>query len=520
MLKKCLFVLIAVAITLMGCFVLLACWQSQTIRRDPSVLMTTYYRLKTTNPSVAKAALLLALKQNPDYLPALKEGSQWYVKAGDLASAQPLLERLHGLLPDDDGYAYQLAYSYYEEGNWYEARHLFLVLSQSASARFRQQAQQALTAMASFVSGFADLAVVERMPVFHSVAPFVFKTKDKLQPHRITHTLKELAYRALHFGQHERAIAYLKRDYAATHQPDVAMQLGYLYEHKHDMVRAYRFFQHATQSRDTALALRAQRALTQLSGLQMKAMPTPYYGEVFFNPFSQSRFGLTVTPFLARAGVEQDNPLQTKEYVFLRRTSDNRSENLGQLSQIYEDNVEILGVGGQVKPMARIPAIAFVEAGNAYDLVYQDRDRWRGDLRAGLMYYQDFGCQPSYYDRLTWGHAYYSDWYADATYFTRYNNNVIAGVRTRQGIRLLQYHSSMLNLYWVGRAITDTNRIFYNNFAEMGPGLALVPSNRFNVQVRLEHVNGVYLPAGTVPPNPYSKHYTNNLIQMLFYIRV
>ena len=96
---------------------------------------------------------------------------------------------------------------------------------------------------------------------------------------------------------------------------------------------------------------------------------------------------------------------------------------------------------------------------------------------------------------------------------------MIGLVKTHQGIRLLQYKSSMVNLYVTGRVLADTKRVFYNNIAEVGPGIAFVPSNRFNLQLRFEHINGVYLPAGAMV-NPYSKYYTNQLVQLLFYVKI
>jgi hypothetical protein len=95
---------------------------------------------------------------------------------------------------------------------------------------------------------------------------------------------------------------------------------------------------------------------------------------------------------------------------------------------------------------------------------------------------------------------------------------VIGLIRTHQGIRLFQYKSSMINLYLTGRVIEDTKRLFFNNIAEIGPGISIVPSNRFNVQLRLEQVNGMYLPAGATL-NPYNKYYTNQLAQLLFYMK-
>jgi hypothetical protein len=223
--------------------------------------------------------------------------------------------------------------------------------------------------------------------------------------------------------------------------------------------------------------------MTNLSSLQTQVLPKPYFAEFFFTPFSQRRFNLTVRPFLARLGAEQDNRFHSRTYLLFRRTDDNQSNSLGKITQLYEDDVQIIGAGVQITPLPRLPVIAYLETGAAYDLIDQNRNRWRGDLRGGLMYYDDFGARPAYFPQLSFGHDYYSDAYAEITYFSRYNNNVIGGLRTHQGIRLLQYHSTMLNAYVTGRVITDTQRIYYNNFAEIGPGLSFIPSNRFNVQL-------------------------------------
>ncbi len=530
MLKKRIYALCFMLLFLVAGFIFTAVQQSKAPHRDAHVLMDLYYQLKQTNPAGAERALSIVLQQDPNHLPALIESSQWFVHEQDWIRARPVLERLHALLPENNTYAFQLAHLYYHEGDWQHAQPLFLSLNQHTSRPVRIKAQAALNAMASYVPGYMDYTFIQyqatRSGAFFSSAPrhpesppTVPKTSGSLRQTHPHQTDAEKGYVALSHGHRIEALAYFTRAYSVTQSPDIAMQLGYLYDELNDKPQAYRYFSAASSSSDPAHALRAQQALTHLGGLQTKALPAPYFSEVFFTPFTQSRFGLTVRPLIARAGVEQENRFKTKEYVFLRRTDDNRSVHLGQVSQIYEDDVQITGVGAQITPFSTLPVVGFVEAGTAYDLVYRARDRWRGDLRAGVMYYQNVGCKPDYYDRLKISRDYYSEWYADMIYFSRYQNNVIGGVVTRQGIRALQYKSSLLNVYWVGRVLADTQRIFYNNFAEMGPGVAWVPSNRWNVQLRFEHLNGVYLPAGNIP-NPYPKHYTNNVVQLLFYVKI
>ncbi len=337
-------------------------------------------------------------------------------------------------------------------------------------------------------------------------------------PHNLT-ALKEGGFLAIEEHQPKLAIRYFTEAYQMTFAPDLAMQLGYLHSEMTHNFQAYRYFQLATRSTDADLALKAQNALTNMAGLQLKTFPEPYFSEFFFDPFSQSRFGLTVRPLVARFGLEFQNKLQTKVYYVFRQTEDNKSLNLGQVPQIYEDNVRIIGGGIQVTPISSIPMIAFVEAGEGYDLVYRNRKRLRGDLRGGLMYFQQFGAMPAYFAKPKTSTDYYSFLYGDITYFSRYNNNVIGTFRTHQGIRLLQYHTTMLNVYGAARLIEDTNRDFFNNIFELGPGVGLIPNNRYNVEIRFEHLNGVYLPAGG-SFNPYGKYYTNNIVQLLMYAKL
>ncbi|MDA9271989.1 tetratricopeptide repeat protein, partial [bacterium] len=549
MFKRRIYILVALLMLVFMVIFFVALRQTKNMHRDPAVLMNKYYRLKTVNPDAAQQALLILLSQDKNYIPAMKEASQWYLRQQDFKQALPMLERLHERLPQRDEYTFQLAYLYYQNGKWSKARHLFSMLDNKIAGTKKIEAQQALLAMQSYLPFYqfesnhqtvtalpvtTPLGVPKPQGVGSGLKPedrllnqfYAMKKNNKASaeksiesinrqyPHHLS-ILKEGGFLAIEQHHPYEAIDYFSQAYALTYQPSLAMQLGYLYDQVNDKPTAYQYFKLATRSDDPTLALCAENAMTNLAGLQTKALPAPYFFEVFFNPFSQTRFGLTVRPLVIRLGVEQDNALHTKQYAFFRRTDDNESMNLGQISQIYEDNVQITGIGGQITPIKGIPIVGFLEAGAAYDLVYRNRAPWRGDLRGGFMYYNEFGTKAAYFDKLTLSTNYYSDLYGDATYFTRYNNNVIAGVKTHQGIRLLQYHSSMLNLYATGRVIADTQRQFYNNIAEIGPGIEFIPTNRFNnVKIRFEHINGVYLPAGATP-NPYSQYYTNTLVQLL-----
>jgi len=241
---------------------------------------------------------------------------------------------------------------------------------------------------------------------------------------------------------------------------------------------------------------------------------TPFR-EIFVTPLTQSRFGLTIGHLIARYGLEQNNRWHSMEYVFDRITKDNKSRNLGLVTQLYEDNVQLLGVGMQWRPLPRMPMHAFLETAAAYDLIYQNRPRWRGDLRAGLMLYDERGTATDYRQTISMLPHYMATYYANGTYFTRYSN-FIAEFRSNQGLRVMQWHYTTLDVYLTGRVVADGLRLFFNNYVELGPGFIWTPYALHHVKLRADVVRGHYLPAGR-SFNPFAPYYNNVLVQFIWY---
>jgi len=512
------------------------------IKRDPLVLMNLYYQKKVSDPKIARQALELILKQDKNYTLALVELSQWLVQEKDFMGAQPLVERLHQQLPNNKKYTFQLAYLYYKSGVWERAKPLFLTLAADPLSSWSRPAQVALRGMMSYIPNYKDWvdaqffypawssdgseAKEDELDTFyrlrkkdHTAARVYIEAMNRTHPKHVQ-ALKEAGFLAMQEGRIDDAVGLFTRVYAMTNDPAEAMQIGYLYSSLNQNKKAYQYFNRATVSQDPKLSWLAQDAMTRFAGQQTKAFPTPYYGEFFAMPFTQNRFGITVSQFIGRLGVELSLPMRPRVYTFTRRTQDNRANNLGELTQLFEDNVWVTGVGGQIFPFKKLPLFVYAEAGAARDLYDRARERWRPDLRAGFMYYQEVGARPTYFTEPTYSTNYYAIWYAEMTYFSRYDNNVIASVRTHQGIRLFQYKSSMINLFARGRVIEDSHRDFYNNFAELGPGLAIIPSNRYNFEIHLDYINGMYLPVGGLQHNPYNKYYSNKRALLQFYVKV
>jgi thioredoxin-like negative regulator of GroEL len=505
-----------------------------------TILLNHFYMQRTDSPKKAEQLLSLLELLGSNNATVYLEQGYLALQKKEPKQGIALFLQAYNLNPTPE-IALQLAYLYASADQKKESAHFFLIAMNSADHDIKGSAAKGYSIVAQtnpiarstlatnkaqstpeslLMDQFYLLKKKNKKAAWQLIKRFVDHYPDHLA------ALKEGGFLAIELKHRNEAIHYFSRAYNLSYQADLAMQLGYLYDQPNgskatnmDKYWAYHYFHLATHTHDKKLELRAQNAMTNLSGLQTKGLPDPFFNEVFFDPFSQDRFGLTVRPFVGRLGIEHDNRWQSKSYLLLRRTQDNKSINAGQISQIYEDNVQILGLGEQITPIPSFPLVGFIEAGRAYDLVYRNRNRWRNDVRAGFMYYNEFGAQPEYYEHMTANAHYYSTLYGDATYFSRYNNNIIATLKTHQGLRLLQYRSSMLNLYVTGRVIEDTRREFFNNIAEIGPGVGFIPSNRFKVELRFEHINGMYLPAGRTV-NPYGKYYTNNTVQLFFYTKL
>ncbi|WP_419418446.1 tetratricopeptide repeat protein [Legionella sp. D16C41] len=510
------------------------------------IFLNWFYKLKQEDKTAAESLLTLLCLLEPTNPRLNLEMAYLKLQNHRTRAALPFFLANYHRQPTAQ-IALQIAYLYYQLKDKEAARHYFLLAAQSQNKQIRATALKSLTYLQNATPiSTSDVSKPSNayQPKNKFTAPkgtsshemqlldnfYTLKKQNKrlawqaikkivqAYPNNVL-ALKEAGYLAIELKQSNDAIVYFTRVYELTYDPAIAMQLGYLYNDTPNKNLAYRYFELATKTSDKKLELNAQNALTNLAGLQTKALPPPYFGEFFFTPFTQSRFGLTVRPMIARLGLEFASSWQPRLYLTFRRTDDNKSTNAGQLPQIFEDNVRITGVGGSITPFTNTPIVAWVEAGGAYDLVYRNRDRWRGDLRGGLMYYNEFGTKPAYYDKLRLSPDYYSTFYGDVTYYSRFDNNIIGTFITRQGIHILQYQATMINLYFLGRVIEDTRREFFNNIAEYGPGIGLIPSNRYRLEIRFDYIHGTYLPAGG-SVNPYGKHYTNKVVQLLYYVKI
>lgn len=329
-----------------------------------------------------------------------------------------------------------------------------------------------------------------------------------LYPHDVM-ALKEAGYYTLlQLKDNASSLSYFSRVYEITRDPEIALQIAYIYENLRQNRRAYHYFDLATNTSNPSNRMTAELAKTSLRGVQTKFLPDPYYASLDFSPLYMSRFKLMIYPVIFRFGKLLNETYQWRVYLGYRRTSDNKSTTTNIISNIYQDNYILTSLGTSFVPFPRmIPQLlAFGEAGKSQDLVYRNRARWRSDIRYGLAYYNEWGRPPTYTLSPTIPLKFNGDVYSDAIYYNRYHDGIFT-FRVRPGFEIFRYGSSSIKLYYRTFVVEDQARQFYNNIIETGPGIAFTPSDRYNIILRRDVVHGRYLPASSPTANPYSKNY-------------
>ncbi len=240
-----------------------------------------------------------------------------------------------------------------------------------------------------------------------------------------------------------------------------------------------------------------------LNNLARSGIGGGLFAEVYFAPFYQDRFDNTVTLGFARVGIRGGGWWQPTLYASLRGTRDSRSTG-GQQPVLFNDNTLIPAVGVRVRP-GRGGLALYAEAGAAHALVDTGGNDWTRDLRAGVNYtgarelaLRDNSTSPRLVSELS----------GDASFYERFDNNVIAYAQLRESLRFGRPDGVMLDVFARAWGATDSNGDFFNRVVEGGGGAAVhLPLGALRTSVYLDVLRGRYLsppPPGSLLPRNYN----------------
>lgn len=267
----------------------------------------------------------------------------------------------------------------------------------------------------------------------------------------------------------------------------VRIEVAYLQDRLGRKMAAARSFRAVIPSKDPKLAEQACGAYSNLRAQPDKLLPNPFFAEYYLAPEYRTHFGVSVLPFDARAGASFGTTTIVEPYVSFRLTRDSRSGSGSLGPQIFYDNALIAGLGLRVQPHVSIPIAVFVEGGAGYDIVPRDRERWRDDLRGGVVGYWEWNTGLACPLRTSFPFRPLFDIYGDGVYFTRYQN-FIAYARMRPGLRLFERPEVALDAYALIAGTIDSKSLADNRQLEVGGGVALRLYELMGLTLRAEGV--------------------------------
>ncbi|NKB46504.1 MAG: tetratricopeptide repeat protein [Legionellales bacterium] len=520
-------------------------WVVYATQQKIAQLFNQFYQLKIENPVEAQAVLQQIISLDPYSSRAYEELGYLYLQQNRKPDAISAFEKSYALHPNPV-IAAQLGYLFFEEKNWAKAKYYFEYSKFTSDEVLKKQGSLALFQLNLLLQRQFTLDQHKLFAASQPIAPIVplidqllnrFYQLKKTNVGQAWHVLQEILTRypanllalkeaghmSLQQGDYYHAFLYFDRAYQLTGDPAMALQVGYILDQVGQDRRAFYYFKKAASiATNLEQKLEAEQAMVNLAGLQTKFIAQPHFWDVYLSPFYFERFELLVIPLISRLGVTLNPDYYTELYLNLRAIRDNRSQGFGDfglLPQIFEDNYLLMGTGFRTRFFKDTPFFSFVEIGRAYDLIYRDRNRWRSDLRAGLLMYNAWGAKSRYTTNWTFSGRLLGDIYGEMIYYTRYNNNVITFLRGRQGFRLFEYLNLDIDAYFITRLFLDTKHQFFNNLYDWGPGLAIVPDNRLNMSLRIEFLWGRYIKVNSPTPNPFNRNYTNIIILLETYFR-
>jgi len=138
------------------------------------------------------------------------------------------------------------------------------------------------------------------------------------------------------------------------------------------------------------------------------------------------------------------------------------------------------------------------------------------DWRYGLIFWHGWdpgGWKP----RKTVPLSPWSEVYADANYLDKDDKNIVYYIEGKLGVQLLRWHKIRLDAYAVTYAYYDKNADFWNNHAEVAPGIRITPWSDIDLNIRVEYLWGNYYDRTGRYENPYAQTFEDVRVGLFFW---
>lgn len=278
-------------------------------------------------------------------------------------------------------------------------------------------------------------------------------------------------------------------------------QEGYLYADKKEYALAKQAFRRAIATGDPSLRFASLKALGNINAeYTSRTIEFDVDGQ-YLNRFND---GVVDALLHLNQRLGQRSPFQA--YLNVRLLRDTASQ-AGKLPEIFDDNAFLTGIGLAFQPAGAHFALS-AEANEAY-VFYAGRNHTAAlvpDFRTVAGYYNVFRAAPR--SRF----AFQAN--GSIGFYSRYDHDAIAYLQPQESVDLVRRDELRLAPYLQESFAFDTNQQYYNNIAEIIPGLALYLKRLSGLTLGAEYVRGYYLPFHTNSPNPYGSSYNDFRIHL------
>lgn len=319
---------------------------------------------------------------------------------------------------------------------------------------------------------------------------------------------KSLTYLQIRLNKQNEALLSVRKASQLLPQEDqLKLQEAYLLNQLKRDNDALPIFKSLTQSSDIEIATKAQEAVKNLSGPQVK----PIFKDIYFAPSYESRYDDFIFPLKMRYGKNLQNG-RAQIYGFLNLNRDTKSKG-GIRPEIIDENAVTVGVGANYQPWISLPIRAYLEVGGSYDLIDRNRDKFRESVVGGVTGYQEWYANPALEHRTVWN-DYFADLYGNVASYSREDYNVIADFRLRSGLNVYRGELGTVQAYGKLHTLADSKGENYNNLFEYGAGVAWQPFNYVPVKLRVERLYGHYFKDALADG---TENYNNTRTELVFY---
>lgn len=326
--------------------------------------------------------------------------------------------------------------------------------------------------------------------------------------------LKSATYLKLRQGKTNDALTFTDKVLAVSPDDEgFRLQKAYLLNQLGRNEEALVIFDSLKEAKDKSIADAACTASKNLSTGSASRLKKPFFSDIYASPSYESRSGAAIIPIKARAG-RYYNDDKGQVYGFATFNRDTKSSG-GERPEIIDENAFIVGVGINHRLGTTLPITAYAEVGGSYDLIDRDRSKLQNFVVVGAATYKEWGdnravCRSG----CVYPMSFHADFYGNVAAYSRNDYNIVADLRYRPGFNVVKSPLGITKVYWKFKSVHDTDKEFFNNVFETGPGVSFTFHKHLPIAIRFESVKAFYL--GDKAPNGDSG-FKNNRVEVTYY---